>query len=161
MSQTTSLDTIQDFLAQARIAMIGISRERNNISGMLFAELRRRGYDMVPVNPNMSEVMGQRCFARVQDVRPPVQAAILMTSPTVTDQVVADCFEAGIPRIWMYRGGGRGAVSFEAVQFCRDRGIGVISGECPFMFLSDAAGIHRLHRFIRKITGHYPRRNAA
>ena len=77
---------------------------------------------MVPVNPNVAEVQGRRCFARVQDIQPPVAAALLMTSPEATETVVNDCAEAGIRRVWMYRAGGKGAVSAKAVAFCRERG---------------------------------------
>ena len=156
--QSLALETIEDFLAQKRIAMVGISREPNSFSVTLFEELCRRGYDVVPVNPNTAEVLGRRCFARVQDIQPPVEAALLMTSPTVTDTVVSDCAEACIPRVWMYRAGGKGAVSRKAVALCEQRGIRVVPGECPFMFLPDAGTGHRLHGFIRKITGRYPRR---
>ena len=51
-AQGGSLEIINDFLAQKRIAMVGISREPRNFSVSLFQELCRRGYDMVPVNPN-------------------------------------------------------------------------------------------------------------
>jgi uncharacterized protein len=153
-----SLETIEDFLAQKRIAMAGISRDPANFSVKLFEELCRRGYDVVPVNPNVAEVQGRHCFARVQDIQPPVEAALLMTSPEATGAVVKDCAEAGIGRVWMYRAGGKGAVSPQAVEFCRERGIRVVPGECPFMFLADTAGFHRFHGFIRKITGRYPRR---
>jgi uncharacterized protein len=156
--QNVSIETIHDFLAQKRIAMVGISREAASLSVNLFKELCRRGYDVIPVNPHMPEALGRRCFARVQEIQPPADAALLMTSPTATEAVVHDCAEAGIRRVWMYRAGGEGAVSHQAVQFCRERGIDVVPGECPFMFLPDTAGIHRLHGFIRKITGRYPRR---
>jgi uncharacterized protein len=140
--------------------MVGISHDPSNFSVMLFRELCRRGYDVIPVNPNISELRGQRCFARVQDIHPAVDAALLMTSPAVTDTVVRDCAEAGIHRVWMYRAGGKGAVSPNAVAFCRDHGIEIVPGECPFMFLPHA-GVHRLHGFVRKIIGHYPQRDAA
>jgi len=153
-----SLETIDDFLAQKRIAMVGISREPRSFSITLFEELCRRGYDVVPVNPHTPEVLGRRCFARVQHIQPPVDGAMLMTSPAVTDTVVSDCAEARIPRVWMYRAAGKGAVSERAVAFCRERGMTVIPGQCPFMFLPDAAGFHRFHGFLRKITGRYPRR---
>ena len=159
-TQRASLETIEDFLAQKRIAMVGISRQPKDFSVMLLEELLRRGYDMVPVNPNTSEVLGRRCFARVQDIQPPVDAALLMTSSSVTDTVVRDCAEAGIRRVWMYRAGGRGAVSPTAIEFCRAHGIQVVPGECPFMFLP-AAGFHNVHGFLRKITGRYPRRTRA
>ena len=156
-----SLNTIEDFLAQKRIAMVGVSRRPKDFSATLFEELCRRGYDVVPVNPNASEALGRRCFARVQDIQPAVDGALLMTSPNVTESVVSDCADAGIRRVWLYRAGGRGAVSDQAVRFCREHGIEVIPGECPFMFLSGAAFYHRVHGLIRKITGAYPHRSAA
>jgi len=157
-ARNVSLETIEDFLAQKRIAMVGISREPRSFSITLFEELCRRGYDVVPVNPGTPNVLGHRCFARVQDIQPPVEGALLMTSPDVTDKVVTDCAEAGIPRVWMYCAGGKGAVSKSAAVFCQERGIAVIPGQCPFMFLPNAAAFHRFHGFVRKITGRYPRR---
>jgi predicted CoA-binding protein len=156
-SQNVSLETIEDFLSQKRIAIVGISREPKDFSVSLFDELCHRGYDVVPVNPSASEIHGRRCFARVQDIQPPVDAALLMTPPEVTNAVVKDCAEAGIHRVWMYRAGGNGAVSPEAVLFCRENNIQVVPGQCPFMFWRDAGTGHRLHGFIRKITGRYPR----
>jgi predicted CoA-binding protein len=152
-----SLETIEDFLAQKRIAMVGVSRNRNELSAALFEELRKRGYDVVPVNPKVSEIMDQPCFARVQEIQPPVDGALLMTSPDVTDEVVSDCAAAGIRRVWMYRGGGKGAVSPKAVAFCQEHGIQVVPGQCPFMFLPGTAGVHRFHGFMRKITGRFPK----
>ena len=159
--RTSSLEAIQNFLAEKRIAMIGVSRDPKSFSVSLFDELCRRGYEVIPVNPNVPNVKGHRCFARVQDVQPPIAAALLMTSPQATEKVVADCAEAGIRQIWMYRAGGSGAVSPKAVAFCRAKGIEVIPGECPFMFLPGAGGVHRFHGFFRKITGRFPRHDTA
>ncbi|HEV2470346.1 MAG TPA: CoA-binding protein [Candidatus Sulfotelmatobacter sp.] len=156
-----SLDAIEDFLAHKRFAMVGISREAKDFSVSLFEELCRRGYDVVPVNPNTPNVLGKSCCARVQDIQPPVEAALLMTSPAHTEAVVADCAAAGIRKIWMYRAAGAGAVSEKAVEFCRAHGMEVIPGECPFMFLPHAGGVHRLHGFFRKITGRFPKRPSA
>jgi len=153
-----SLNTIEDFLAHKRIAMPGVSRNPSDFSAKLFEELCRRGYDMVPVNPAATDVQGRQCFARVQDIHPPVDAALLMTPPAATETVVHDCAEAGIRHVWMYRAGGKGAVSPVAIAFCRERGMQVVPGQCPFMFLPDAAAFHRFHGFIRKITGRYPER---
>ena len=155
-AKSSSLETIEDFLAEKRIAMVGISRDPANFSVKLFEELCRRGYDVVPVNPNTAEVGGRRCFARLQDVQPPVEGVLMMTSPAVTETVVRDCAEVGIRKVWMYRAGGKGAVSRKAVAFCEERGMQVVPGECPFMFLPGAAGVHRFHGLIRKITGLYP-----
>ena len=159
-THTASIDVIEDFLAQKRIAIVGASRDPKDFSIVLFKEFCRRGYNVVPVNPQASEILGQRCFARVQDIQPPVDAALLMTSPSVTETAVADCAEAGIRRIWMYRAAGDGAVSTQAVQFCQEKGIQLVPGECPFMFLP-GNGFHALHGFIRRIAGSFPKRTPA
>jgi len=158
---TSSLEAIRDFLAQKRIAMVGVSREPRSFSGALFEELCRRGYDVVPVNPKTPNVLGHRCFARVQDIQPPVDAALLMTSSAATENVVWDCAQAGIRRVWMYRAAGKGAVNPKAVAFCLEHGMNVIPGECPFMFLTHSSGIHHIHGIWRKITGRYPRHASA
>jgi uncharacterized protein len=157
-TQRASLETIEDFLSQKRIAIAGISRDPASDSARMFEELSRRGYDVIPVNPNTAEVKGRRCFARIQDIQPPVDTVLLMTSPDVTETVVHDCAEAGVLRVWIYRGMGKGSVNAKAVAFCRGQGIQLVPGECPYMFLPGAEAGHRVHRFIRKITGGYPRR---
>jgi uncharacterized protein len=160
-AHSVSLEPIEDFLAQKRIAIVGVSRDPSDFSMSLFDELSRRGYDIVPVNPKIPSVKGRRCFARVQDIQPPVSAALLMTTPEVSETIVSDCAEAGIRRIWMFRATGKGAVSERAVALCKANAIAVIPGQCPFMFLPGAGGVHRLHGLFRKITGRYPHRAVA
>jgi len=152
----SDLVTIREFLSFKRIAMVGVSQQPKDFSRTLFSELRKRGYEMVPVNPAAPEIEGQRCYAHVQEIQPPVDAVLLMTSPAVTGTVVRDCAEAGVRSVWMYRAGGKGAVSESAIGFCRENGIAVIPGECPFMFLADSAWFHRFHGWVKKIAGSYP-----
>jgi uncharacterized protein len=153
----TSRRTIDDFLAAKRLAIVGVSRNPKDFTRTLFSEFRRRGYDVVPVTPLTSELDGLRCYAQVQDIAPPVEGALLLTSPAVTDSVVQDCASAGIRRVWMYRAGGAGAVSPNAIVFCELNGIQVVGGECPFMFLPQTGVVHRFHGFLRRLFGRYPR----
>jgi uncharacterized protein len=152
----TTLAEIGEFLAQQRIAFVGLSRNPNELSRALFHDMEQRGYDVVPVNPATEELEGKKCFARLQDVTPPVDAALLMTSSKMTDQLVRDCAEAGIRRVWMFRGGGQGAVSQQAVAFCKANGMRLVEGHCPFMFLPDEPWIHRAHGLLMKLTRQYP-----
>jgi uncharacterized protein len=152
----SSLQVIQDFLSQKRLAVVGVSRHSKDFSLALFRELHERGYEVVPVNPAAEEIDEKPCFARLQAIHPPVDGALLMTSPAVTSTVVRDCAEAGIKRVWMYRAGGAGAASPEAIKYYKEHGIAVIPGECPFMFFPEAGWFHRFHGMLRKITGSYP-----
>ena len=152
----TSRQQIDDFLAQKRFAFVGVSREPKDFSRALFREFRSRGYQPVPVHPEVDEIEGQRCYPALTDIQPPVDSVLLMTSPSVTRALANSGAFEGIKRVWMHRGGGAGAVDPEAVSLCTNRGISVIPGECPFMFLPGAMWFHRMHGFIRRITGKYP-----
>ena len=108
--------------------MAGISRDPANFSVKLFEQFCRRGYDVVPVNPNTTEVQGRRCFARVQDIQPPVEAALLMTSPEATETVVNDCAEAGIRRVWMYAQGAKERLAQRQSSSAESRGFSWFRG---------------------------------
>jgi predicted CoA-binding protein len=148
---------IDEFLARKRFAAVGLSRNPQDFTRKLIEEFERRGYEVVPVNPGASEIGGHACLTSVQEINPPVDAALLLTSPSTTDGVVRDCAAAGVTHVWMYRGGGQGAVSADAVAFCHERGMKVVAGECPFMFLPKTGFPHRVHGLVRKILGSYPR----
>jgi predicted CoA-binding protein len=147
---------ISDFMQRRRLAVVGVSRNSKDFTRTLFREFVRRGYDVVPVHPGVSEMEGRPCFATVRDIGPPVEAALLLTSPEVTDSVVRDCAQAGVGSVWMYRAVGAGAVNRDAVAFCESNHIDVVAGECPFMFFPNTGIVHRAHACIRKLTGRYP-----
>jgi uncharacterized protein len=152
----SSMSAVRDFLAQKRIAVVGVSRDPKDFSRSLLRTLRERGYDAVAVNPTMNSADDAPCYASLNDIAPPVDGVLAMTSPAITDQIVQQCARLGIPRVWMYRAGGEGAVSPQAIEFCQEHGIAVVPGECPYMFFSGEHWFHRLHGFIKKISGSYP-----
>jgi len=152
----TPRKTIDEFLGVRRLAVIGVSRHAKDFTRSLFRELQKRGYELVPVNPEAAEIEGIPAVKNVKDAGP-VDGALLLTKPAVTDAVVRDCADAGIHRIWMHRAGGAGAVSREAIGFCERHDMTVVEGECPFMFLADPGFPHNFHAFCRKLVGRYPK----
>lgn len=159
----TTRDDIDDFLLQKRLAMVGVSRHPDDFSRTLFRELCRRGYDMVAVNPSAkgNEIEGKACHARLQDIQPPVDGVLVLTTPCETVGVVHDCIEARVRRVWMYRSTGQGSVSPEAVDLCKKNGIRVVEGHCPFMFLPGTQFFHRFHGVLLKLVGRYPKSGPA
>jgi predicted CoA-binding protein len=154
----TDRRTIDDFLALKRIAVVGVSRNSKDFTRSLFRELRKRGYDAVPVNPAVTEVDGIPCAPNLAAVMPPPEGALLLTKPQVTEKAVRECAAARVSMVWMYRAGGAGAVSQQAAEFCRSEGIRAVEGECPFMFFPNTGFLpHGLHGCIRKLTGSYPK----
>ena len=152
----SSKKAIDSFLACRRVAVVGVSRDAGDFSRAVFRALVERGYDAVPVNPAGGEAEGRRSVARVGDVQPPPEAALLLTPARASAQVVRECAEAGVRRVWLHRGGGEGASSAEALALGRERGLEVVDGECPFMFLSHSGFVHGVHRFFRRLAGRLP-----
>jgi predicted CoA-binding protein len=152
----TALADIQNFLAQKRIAIVGVSRNPEDFSRKLFAEFVLRGYDAIAVNPNVSQVDGRTCFARLQDITPAPAAALLMTSHDLVENILKDCAEAGIKHVWIYGTNGRSKAPLLSISELRIAGAKVVDGECPFMFLNKSGGIHRFHGFFRRLFGNYP-----
>lgn len=144
---------IDDFLAQKRVALVGVSRNSKQFANMVYRALKQRGYQVLPINPNADRVEGDRCYPDVCQLPEPVDGAIIMLPPARVAEVVRQCAEAGIPRVWM----GLQSVSPEAVQLCREKGIAVVDGACPMMFAEPVGFGHRCHRFIMKLTGALPR----
>lgn len=148
-----TLDRAREFLAQNRIAVVGVSRDEKDFSRRVLRALAEAGYEVVPVNPALDSVEGRTCFPRVNDVRPPVHAALLLTPPVESEEVVRDCARAGVRHVWMHRGAGNGAASAEALRFCDANGISVVTDLCPFMALPDTGFPHNLHARLRVAFG--------
>ncbi|HET8734100.1 MAG TPA: CoA-binding protein, partial [Anaeromyxobacteraceae bacterium] len=140
---------VQEFLSSRRVALVGHSRSPRDFSRMVDAELRRRGYDVVPVHPEGGEREGRTCFRTVKEVQPPVEAALLFVPPAGAEAAVRDCLEAGVRRIWFHRGAGRGSASPEALALCAARGVDPVVDLCPMMVLPGAGWGHRIHGWFR------------
>ena len=152
---TTTRADIDDVLKQHRIAMVGISRDPKDFSRSLFREMRKQGYDMVPVNLFAEDIEGEECFQSLHSVSPAVDGVLFMTPFWEAERLVHECAELGIQRVWMYRAGKKGAGTREAIDFCKEHGIDVAEG-CPFMFMRGTSFPHHAHGFLLKLIGQYP-----
>jgi predicted CoA-binding protein len=146
------------FLAGRRIAVTGVSRTpRSHGSNVVYQRLRERGYDVIAINPNASEVEGDLCYPDLLAAPGPVDGVVIGTRPERARQTMLECVELGIDQVWMHRGLGRGSVSTEAAELGRRHGITVIDGGCPCMFAPAADAGHRLMRAILAPTRALPR----
>ena len=141
------------FLSQPRITVVGASDDRSNFGGTVYRALRDHGVDVVPVHPTAATVAGDLCHPDLASV-PDLGAVLVMVNPAQAIDVVRTCLDRGVDRIWLFKGlGGPGAVSSEALQLCEERGVDVIAGACPLMFLEPVGLPHRVHRVFRRLNG--------
>lgn len=153
MTMRTAID---EFLTCRRIAFVGVSAEPTDFSRVVFHELVERGFDVVPVNPDLTEIEGRKAYARVQDIPAPVEAALLMTSPEATETAMKDCAEAGIHRVWLHDGTNRGAGSDAAPGAGTSHDVTAVAGEYPMMFVDDTGWPDRLHAWGKTMLARHP-----
>jgi predicted CoA-binding protein len=144
------------FLAQKRIAVVGVSSTKDDAANLIYRTLRERGYEVFAVNPKVDTVEGDPCFASVQAIPDGVEGAVIVTRPEVTAQVVRECAAAGVKQVWMHRGMGN-SVSDDAVAFCRENGIAVIPGACPMMYCEPVDFGHKCMRWVFGLVGRLPK----
>jgi hypothetical protein len=150
--------TIENFLAQKRIAVAGVSRNPNGaVANLIYRKLREAGYEVFPINPKAERVEGDRCYADLKSIPQPVDGVVIATTPAVAERIVRECAAVGVSRVWMHRSFGTGSVSETAVKFCNENNITVIAGGCPMMFCEPVDFGHKCMRWILKWSGGLPK----
>jgi predicted CoA-binding protein len=150
-------DAAEEFLAQDRIAVAGVSRDAKQPANLIYRRLRGAGHQVFPVNPNAETVEGDECFPSVSAIPGSVDGVVVVTTPEAAEQVVLDCAAAGVPRVWLHRGIGPGSSSDVAVAVGHEHGISVIPGGCPNMFGATSDPGHRCLLAMLRVTGKVPR----
>lgn len=158
--QTTTLEKkVDDFLAQKRIAVAGVSRDKSKhpVGNLIYHRLRTTGHEVFAVSPHMLTFEGDRCYPDLQSIPGGVDGVVIITRPGITEQIVRDCHAVGIARVWMHQSLAKGSsVSRAAVEFCDQHDISVIAGACPMMFGPHVDFGHTCLRLYLKVTGGLP-----
>lgn len=148
---------IDSFFRNKRIAVIGASAKKEKYGNMLIKELLRNGYDAVPVNIKGGVIEGRDAVKTIRDVNPKADAAIAVVPPSELEKVVEDASFAGIKTIWIHEHVMKGVSNPKAIALADSKGMTVITGCCPLMFVPGAMFLHRIHGFILKMLGGYPK----
>jgi len=150
-------DAVARFLATKRLAVAGVSRQPQQAANAIFRKIRSSGYEVYPINPQADQVEGVRCYADVASLPQPVDGIVVATHPDVAADVVRQCADRGVPRVWFHRSFGQGSVSDAAVRECASRGIECIVGGCPLMFCEPVDVAHTCMRWWLQRRGRVPR----
>lgn len=148
---------VQEFLAQKKIAVVGVSDRRETGCNTAYRKFREAGYQVSPVNPHLTQYEGAECYPDLRSIPHIPDAVFILANPQVTDQIVQQCVDLGIKHVWMHcmmgvkpgLGQNMTSVSQAAVQKCRENGIQVIPGTCPNQYLKPDLG----HAMMRRLFG--------
>jgi predicted CoA-binding protein len=154
----SKIDTlVQDFLAQKKIAVVGVSDKRETGCNLSYRKFKGAGYSVSGVNPRLTTFEGDPCYPDLKSIPEKPDAVFILANPKVTEQIVQQCVDLGIKHVWMHclmgtkpgSSPGTTSVSQDAVRMCRENGITVIPGACPNQFLKPDFG----HAMMRVVFG--------
>lgn len=143
---------VEDFLAQNKIAVVGVSRKKTKFGNAIYKELKQKGYNVFPVNPHITTFEGDACYPDLYSIPEKVDAVVINVPPVQTEKVVREAKKVGINKVWLQQG----SQSEVAVKFCEENGIDYVSNECILMFAQPSAFIHRAHRWVWGVLGKLP-----
>lgn len=109
-----------------KIAVVGASPNREKWGWKVYSKLKFLGFEVFPVNPNYREIDGEKCYSSLKDLPVKPDMVITVVPPQVTEQIVEECRDLGIKKVWMQPG----SESEKAIEFCRANGIEVTYNAC-------------------------------
>jgi predicted CoA-binding protein len=109
---------------------VGASADRSKYGNRILRDLYEAGYTIYPINLRETEIEGLQAYPTLADTPEPPQVVDIVVPPRVTVQIVRQCAELGLRRVWMQPG----AESEEAIAFCRDHHIKVVHHACAMVY---------------------------
>ena len=144
---------IEEFIKQKTIAIVGMSRAARSFSANAARELKTKGYRIFPVNPNVNEIQGEKCYPSLTALPEKVGGVLFLTPPAATENAVREAAEAGVAHFWIQQG----AESAGAINICKEKGLSAVTGHCILMFAEPVGNFHRIHRFFKGLLGGLPK----
>jgi uncharacterized protein len=124
------VDDVRAILTGTRVwAVVGASPDPNRDSNRIASMLMRRGYQMIPVNPMASEVLGERSYPTLTAIPAGtgVEVVDIFRRPTAAGAHVDEAVQIGARAVWMQLG----VVDEAAAERGRAAGLRVVMDRCP------------------------------
>lgn len=115
-----------------RIAVVGMSTSLGKAAGSTPLQLARRGYEIVPVNPSVSEIAGLRAHARLEDVPGEIDVVDVFRPPPEAAAIATEAVRVGARAIWLQLG----IVSTEARGMAEEAGLLYVEDACLWVEVS-------------------------
>jgi uncharacterized protein len=120
-------DPISQILKTSRtIAVVGLSSRRHRPSYGVAEYLQSVGYRIVPVNPGETELLGEKCYARLEDIPEPVDIVNIFRRSELVPEIVESAIPIGARAVWMQEG----VIHHEAAERARRAGLVAVMNTC-------------------------------
>ena len=123
---STASDRLRILERYRRIAMVGLSSNPFRPSHFAAVYLIAQGYDVTPVNPRESQVLGRPCYSSLAAIPGPVEVVDIFREPAAVPGIVEEAIAVGAKVIWMQLG----VIHEEAAERARQAGLDVVMDRC-------------------------------
>jgi uncharacterized protein len=124
---THAEDPVAEILQTSRtIAVVGLSSRKFRPSYGVSQYMQAAGYRIIPVNPGETEVLGEKSYARLEDVPEKIDIVDIFRRPEHVPEIVETSIRIGARGIWMQEG----VVHAQAAARARNAGLFVIEDAC-------------------------------
>jgi len=121
------MNQVSEVLHSARtIVVVGLSGKRFRPSYGVTEYMKRAGYRIIPVNPNETEVLGEKCYPDLDSVPGPVDIVNIFRRSEFVPAIVEAAIRKGAKVIWMQEG----VVHEEAARRAEEAGLQVVMDRC-------------------------------
>lgn len=118
---------IRELLEKSRtIAVVGLSSKKFRPSYGVAEYMQTNGYRIIPVNPNESEILGEKAYARLEDIAGHIDIVDIFRRSEFVLPVVESAIRLGASAVWMQEG----VVHEEAARKAREAGLTVVMDHC-------------------------------
>jgi len=143
---------IEKFLEPKKLAIAGVSRDPKKFGHQVYDELKKRGYEVYPVNPQTSEIAGEKCYRSVSELPAGVDRMLIVTPKNETDAILREAVKKGITRVWVQQM----SETKDTVKIAKEYNVDLISKKCIFIYADPVTSIHKFHRTLLKWFGRLP-----
>ena len=121
------MDDIEKIIRESKnIAVVGISNKLGRPSLTVASYLKGQGYRIIPVNPTIQDVNGEKCYPDLTSIPEKVDVVDIFRKPADVLPVVEEAVRIGAKAVWMQEG----IVSEEAARRAREAGLQVVMDKC-------------------------------
>ena len=120
---------IKEFMAKKKFAVVGATDNAEKYGNRIFKNLTGRGYEVYPVNPNLEEIEGVKCYPTLADIPVKVDVVDFVVPPKVTESILKECKKLGLDNIWLQPG----SESDAAIAFCYENDFKVVHSTCVML----------------------------
>lgn len=121
------MGNIREILESAKtVAVVGISRDPSKAAGHVPADLQKRGFTIIPVNPKGEEILGEKAYGSLRDIPQSVDVVEVFRPAPETPGIAKQAVEIGAKTLWLQSG----IRSEEARRIAQAGGLEYVEDRC-------------------------------